>query len=146
MTVPTRAPATAVIPRLDADEALIALIIGAMEANGHAAPSEAARAEHIVWSMSRFRNRSGAVVGSLIARMKALAGSADPAELRAAAARAVPLRLRTAAFAIAADVVLVDGRLERAERQFLVDLARQLRVSQARALAILDVIRMKNRA
>jgi hypothetical protein len=146
MATLARAPAAAAIPRLSADEAFIALIICAMEANGHAAASEAARAEHIVWSMSRFRSRSGAVVGSLIARMKALAGRADPAQLRAAAARAVPSALRTSAFAIAADVVLVDGRLERAERAFLADLGRALRLSRQRAAEILNVMRMKNRA
>jgi hypothetical protein len=85
-------------------------------------------------------------VGSLIARMKALAGRADPAQLRAAAARAVPSALRTSAFAIAADVVLVDGRLERAERAFLADLGRALRLSRQRAAEILNVMRMKNRA
>lgn len=134
------------VPALNADEAFIALVICAMEANGHAAPSEAARAEHIVWSMARFRDRSGGVVGSLIARMKTLVGEADPQLLLNAIGAAIPSHLRQSAFAIAADVTLVDGRLEHLERRFLDDTARVLELSPAVAETTLNVIRVKNRA
>jgi hypothetical protein len=137
---------TAAIPTFNADEAFIGLVICAMEANGHTAPSEAARAEHIVWSMGRFRHRSGAVVGSLIAEMKAIVGDGDPAQILDAVCRAIPANLRQSAFAIAADVTLVDGRLERAERAFLAAAARSLQLSEPAAGSILDVIREKNRA
>jgi hypothetical protein len=60
--------------------------------------------------------------------------------------RALPARLRPAAFAIAADIVLVDGRLERAEGRFLAELARQLRLGAETARRIRDVIRIKNSA
>ena len=134
------------VRRLSADEAFIALIIAAMEANNHTAPEEAARAQHIVWSMSRFRNRSGATVGRLIANMKQFAHDCAPEETIAAACRAIPLPRRAQALAIAADVVLVDGRMQRGERQFLLALAKQLRQTPAQTREILDVIRIKNKA
>jgi hypothetical protein len=63
-----------------------------------------------------------------------------------AAARQIPTRLRRAAFAVAADLVLVDGRLQRGEERFLGGLAADLGVDQATATRILDVLRIKNSA
>jgi len=53
------------IKRLDLDEALIALFIGAMNANDHVAREELARAHHLIWSTKRFRRKSGETVGRL---------------------------------------------------------------------------------
>jgi hypothetical protein len=53
-------------PRLTVDQVFIALLIGAMDANQHVSPEEAARAHHIIWSMKRFRHKSGETVGQLI--------------------------------------------------------------------------------
>ena len=130
--------------RLSADEAFIALMIAAMEANHHTAPEEAARAQHIVSSMSRFRRKNAAAIGRLIATMKQMAHDYDPLEVVTAACRAIPSRLRGAAFAVVADVILVDGRVQSEERRFLQSVASQLGQSPARAKAILDAIRLKN--
>ena len=80
-----RGPVTA----LDADDAFIALLIAAMEASGHTSVAEAARAHHIIWSMRRFRRRSGSSVGRRIERMRALVAQIDSqaARLRLAVAR-----------------------------------------------------------
>jgi len=58
------------VDRLDADDAFIALLIGAMDASGHVSAEEAARAHDIIWSMRRFRHRSGETVGRKIERMR----------------------------------------------------------------------------
>jgi hypothetical protein len=133
-------------PRLTTDEAFIALIIAAMEANNHTAPEEAARAQHIVSSMARFRHRNAATIGRLIATMKQMAHDYDPLEVVTAACRAIPSRLRGAAFAVVADIILVDGRLQSGERQFLRSVATELGRSPTEAKAILDAIRVKNTA
>jgi len=52
----------------------------------------------------------------------------------------------SAAFAVAADLVLWDGRMERLEGRCLRRLTADLGLSQATARAILDVMRMKNGA
>ena len=111
---------------LSADQAFIALIIAAMEANNHAAPEEAARAERMVHSMSRFRRRSRASVGRLIAEMKTFCGATAPAEVVDAACRAIPPRAKTSAFAAVANLLTIDGRIDRAERRFLRDVAQRL--------------------
>lgn len=131
--------------RLSVDEAFIALMIAAMEANGHAAPAEAARAQRIITSMARFRGRP-ATVGRLIARMKRMAGDRAPEEVVAAACGAIPGRLRGPALAVAADLVIVDGRLDAPERKFLSSVATHLGQTRRQARTILDVVRLKNRA
>jgi hypothetical protein len=61
-------------------------------------------------------------------------------------ARHIPTRLRAAAFGLAADLVLADGRMERLEgrfpRQFAVDLGLERHADKT----ILDVMRLKNSA
>ena len=47
------------VSKVDADDAFIALLIAAMDASGHVSAEEAARAHNIIWSMRRFRHRSG---------------------------------------------------------------------------------------
>ena len=108
---------------LDAADAFIALLIAAMDASGHVSAEEAARAHNIIWSMRRFRHRSGETVGRKIERMRTLVETDGASSVIGAAARQMPTRLRQSAFAVAADLVLVDGRMERLEGRFLRGLA-----------------------
>jgi tellurite resistance protein len=131
---------------LDADDAFIALLIGAMDASGHVSAAEAARAHNIIWSTRRFRRRDGDEVGRRIERTKTLIEEHGVAPVIEAGARKIPRRLRPAAFAVAADLVLVDGRMERAEGRFLRQLASDLGLQSGLAKSILDVLRIKNSA
>jgi tellurite resistance protein len=134
------------VPGLDTDDAFIALLIAAMDASGHVSAEEASRAHHIIWSMRRFRHRSGEMVGRKIERMRALIEQHGASRIIEASAKKIPTRLRGAAFALATDLVLVDGRLERSERQFLRRFADHLRLRPETAASVLDVIRIKNSA
>ncbi|MCC7010468.1 MAG: TerB family tellurite resistance protein [Acidobacteria bacterium] len=130
--------------RFTLDEALIALFIGAMNANDHVAPDEAARAQHLIWSTRRFRRKSGDAVGKLTQEMRRLIEDSDAKAVITRAARAVPAKLRPSAFALVADLLLADGELEGRERRFLVGLGGELKLDQAAARRIIDVIVLKN--
>jgi tellurite resistance protein len=132
--------------RLDADDAFIALLIGAMDASGHVSAEEAARAHNLIWSTRRFRRRDGDDVGRRIERTKTLIEQQGAARVIEAAARKIPPRLRPAAFAVAADLGLVDGRMERAEGRFLRQLASDLGLRSEGAKNVLAVLRIKNSA
>jgi tellurite resistance protein len=134
------------VDKLDADDAFIALLIAAMDASGHVSAEEAARAHNIIWSMRRFRHRSGETVGRKIERMRTLVEKHGTLSVIEAAARQIPSRLRPAAFAVATDLVLVDGRMERLEGRFLRQLAADLGLDRQAAKSILDVVRLKNSA
>jgi tellurite resistance protein len=140
----SRRPAAGLLPRLHTDDAFIALLIAAMDASGHVSAEEAARAHHIIWSMRRFRHRSGETVGRTIERVRTLIERHGSSRIVEEAAPKSPSRLRGAAFAVATDLVLVDGRLERAERRFLEGVAAHLRLTPLTARRILDLIRIKN--
>lgn len=129
---------------LTVDQAIIAVIIGSMMANDHVAPEEAERAHHVTWSMRRFRRRSGETVGRLIARVREMIAREGAAEIVQRASKVIPPSLRPSVLAVAADLVLVDGTLQRQERQFLSELARQLKIAPALALQILKIISLKN--
>jgi tellurite resistance protein len=132
------------VKKLEVDEALIALFIGAMDANEHVAREELARAHHLIWSTRRFRRKSGETVGRLIARMKRLVEEQDRAAVMESAARAVPARLRPAAFALVADLLLADGKIDGGERRFLQRLASSFRIPAGLATNVIDVMLVKN--
>ena len=129
---------------LTLDQALIALVIGAMNANEHVAADEAARAHHLIWSTRRFRRKSGEAVGKVIQDMRRLVEEAGADGVITRAARVIPARLRPAAFAVLVDVLLADGRLERSERRFLRNLGDQLKLDEETARQIVDVVALKN--
>jgi hypothetical protein len=131
---------------LDEDDAFIALLISAMDASGQTSAEEAARAHHMIWSMRRFRHRSGDTVGRKIGRIRAMIERHGTPAVIDASAKKIPIRLRRGAFAIAADLVLVDSRMARSEKRFLEGLAVNLRLGSNTAGRILDVIRAKNSA
>jgi hypothetical protein len=130
--------------RLTLDEALLALFIGAMNANDHVAAAEAARAHHLIWSTRRFRRRSGDSVGKLIQDMRTLVEESDAAAMVGRIAKAIPARLREPAFAVVVDLLLADGKLDGRERRFLHGLGSELKLRQDVARQIIDVIVLKN--
>jgi tellurite resistance protein len=129
---------------LSLDEALIALFVGAMNANDHVAADEAARAHHLIWSTRRFRRKSGESVGRLIEDMRELVATSDPREVIERASKAIPARLRSSAFAVLVDLLLADGKLEAKERRFLRELGSDLRLRPDTVERILDVVVIKN--
>jgi uncharacterized membrane protein YebE (DUF533 family) len=115
-----------------------------MMANGHVAPDESERAHHITWSMRRFKRRSGDTVGRLIERVRERIVAEGPAAVVQLASKVIPASMRPSVLAVAADLVLVDGTLQRQERQFLGELSRQLKIAPALSLQILKAIAIKN--
>lgn len=135
---------TPVRGRMSVDEALIALFIGAMNANGHESPDEAARAHHLIWSTQRFRQRAGDEVDRLIGLVRQQLRDGDTQAIIDRAATAIPADLRPAAFAVLVDLLLADGELEKQEQGFLRTLASRLELSPKAGRQIVDVIRLKN--
>jgi tellurite resistance protein len=130
---------------LELDQALIALFIGAMSANDHVAPDEAARAHHLIWSTRRFRRKSGETVGKLIDDMRALLEERDPAAVMELAAKAIPARLRPSAFAVLADLLLADGKMDAQERRFLQRVGLELKMDRETVRQVVEVVLLKNR-
>ncbi len=131
--------------RLDLDTALIALFIAAMNANGHVTRQELARAHHLIWSTQRFRRKTGESVGRRVDRMKRLLEQQDAGEVLDAAARVVPAKLRLSAFAVLADLLLADGKIDARERKFLQRLAVNFNIRARAASQLVEAMLVKNR-
>jgi tellurite resistance protein len=129
---------------LSVDQAIIAVLVESMLANGHASAEEHERAHHAIWSMRRFERRSGETVGRLVEGVRERITLDGGAVVVQQASTIIPPSLRPSVLAVAADLVLVDGTLQRQERQFLGELARQLKIAPALALQILKVVAIKN--
>jgi hypothetical protein len=109
--------------QLSADEAVIALLIAAMESSGNVAAVEAARAAELVRLMPQFRKHARLVVNRMIERMRIYVRDHDDAAIVAAACAAIPARARAAAFMTVAAVLMSDHRLQRREADFLLMLS-----------------------
>jgi len=133
-------------PALGVDEAFIGLFIAAMHANGHMSAAEGARAHHLIWSMRRFRRKSGEDVGRTIEHMRQFVSEHGAGAVLASAGHVIPARLRPSAFALTADLLLSDGTIEPAERRFLNRLAADLRLDMDAARSLVDAMLVKNRA
>jgi hypothetical protein len=99
---------------------------------------------HLIWSTRRFRRKSGEAVGRLIDRMKTLLEEHDAEGVVDIAARAIPARLRPSAFAIVADLVLADGKIDARERRFLRRLAVNFKTNARVATKVIEVMLLKN--
>jgi tellurite resistance protein len=108
------------------------------------AREELARAHHLIWSTKRFRRKSGETVGRLIDRMKRLLEEQEATAVMEAAARAIPARLRPSAFAIVADLLLADGRIDARERKFLQRLAVNFNIRARVANHVIEAMLVKN--
>lgn len=126
------------------DQAIIAVLVGSMMANDHVSPDESERAHHITWSMRRFKRRSADTVGRLIERVRERVVAEGPAAVVQLASKVIPASMRPSVLAVAADLVLADGTLQRQERQFLGELSRQLKIAPTLSLQILKAISIKN--
>jgi tellurite resistance protein len=115
-----------------------------MTANHHVSREELARAHHLIWSTKRFRRKSGETVGRLIDRMKRLLEAEDVAAVMERAAQTVPSALRPSTFALVADLLLADGKMDARERKFLHPLATNFNLRPRVADDVIAAILVKN--
>ncbi|MEK0178497.1 MAG: hypothetical protein EAZ98_18780 [Oscillatoriales cyanobacterium] len=80
----------------------------------------------------------------LFNKVRNLSDLYNPAELFAAAKNTLNPQLRATAFAIATDLVLVDGIFTQEEKEFLVELAEALDISDELGNKIMEVMTIKN--
>lgn len=134
-----------VLPKLSVDEALIALLVAAIETNQHASPEEAARAEQAVHDVPRLRRLSRIRRGEIIERMKTAVGDHGAAAVMTAATHQLPPALQQTAMIAIASVMLTHG-LDRAESAALLDVAAHFGFSPQDTAAAIDEARRRQAA
>lgn len=131
---------------LTVDQAVIAVLVAAMDANQHVSRDEAERAHHIIWSMRRFRRKPAETVNRSVERVRTRVEDDGAGAVLREAARLIPAKLRPSVFAAAVDLMLSDNRMEPDERRFVTRLAAALKVRSATAATIVRVMLIKNGA
>ena len=131
--------------RLSRAEAVAAILVAAVAADGELSVAESARLNGLLASSRLLPpnppDGNPNVVESALA---VLTDHGLPATLRACA-EALPATLRPTAFAQATDLVLSDARVGQREKAFIDALREALRIDDALALQIVDVMLIKNR-
>ena len=125
-------------------EAFAAVVVGAFKTDGRVAPEEAVRVNEIFNSSKLFREPPAEPVHAVLNRVLELFRVHGPEVVLARAAHVLPLALRPPVFAIAVDLVLVDGEAGVEERRFIDGLQALLNISDEDAMKIVDVIIVKN--
>jgi hypothetical protein len=134
------------LTHLSAREAFAAILIAAARADGTVSATEADRIEQVLSSMRMYRDCDRDALRPLIRELiQVVAVENDPVVVHAAAA-AIPRHLGACVMALAADIVLSDGRVRPGEHQFLGDLQRELSLDDRMTRTIFDVMLMKNSA
>ena len=76
--------------------------------------------------------------------MKRLIEEQEPSAVMAAAAGAIPAKLRPSAFAIVADLLLADGKIDARERKFLQRVAVDFNIEARVARQVIEAMLVKN--
>ena len=76
--------------------------------------------------------------------MKKLLEEQEPSVVLEAAAKVIPAKLRPSAFAIVADLLLADGKIDARERKFLQRLAVNFNIRARVASHVIEAMLVKN--
>lgn len=127
---------------LNPSEALIAISVLAVAADGQISEEErqTLAANHI----RLFSSYAGEHFQEVFKKVLNLSSAYSPAEVFRAAKKTLNSGLRATAFAIATDLVLVDGILTKEEKEFLVELAEALEIPDELGQKIIEVMTLKN--
>jgi hypothetical protein len=132
-------------PAVSIDEAMVVVMFGAVLSDGLIGVEEATRIDDIVAASPLKWRRDTAetkVMGALAARLFAMRGTDA---VLAICAETIPHELHATAFALAADLMLVDGQVGPWERSYIDNLQRAFMIDDDVALRIVEVLLIKNR-
>ena len=126
-------------------ESLAAICLVAIASDGYLSDQEGKEMTMLLSRMQLFRSYSNDVMQRLMDRLMSLLKQQGPSNLINLAKASLPHDLRPTAFALATDLVLVDGAVTPQEQAFLDDLYRILEIPGDTALQIVQVMTIKNR-
>ena len=127
-------------------EAVTAILVAAVAADGTLVEQEAERLNALLPSMRLFRQTSAAHLQRLTETALDIIGSTGPDALLPACAEVIPESLRAPLFALAVELVIVDGEVSQTETRFVDSLKSALGIDDEIAANIIEVLLIKSRA
>lgn len=133
--------------QFDDQQAVMAIVLGAIAADGDIADDELHRMR-LMCSLSPLfarntREQDDRVIDYCVQAFRQT--NWDTEQVVAKAAEALAPSLRETAFAFACDMLLADGTVTSSEESFLIDLAGRLSVPDATVQAVVDTTIIRNR-
>jgi hypothetical protein len=133
-------------PALTLREAAATVLVAAVAVDGAVAPEEAARLNAQLSCMRLYRQVPGEHMQALVDTAAQLAARTPLDELLSACAAVIPGHLRPAVFALAVELVFMDGEVAPREKAFVDVLQAALALNDETALKIVEVLLIKSRA
>ena len=129
---------------LTKQEAFAGILLSAIASDGHVSDEEAQGMWTILGRMKMFDNWAPDKFNHMMNRLLGILKREGHQKLMSRSAEALPEKLRPTAFCAACDLVLADGVVEDAEKEFLDELQGLLEISGDQALSIVEVMILKN--
>lgn len=129
---------------LSPQEVVVGILLAAGKADARLSPVEFARIDQALASMRLFRNEPPEQVTALAQKMAGIIAAQGPSAIIAQAATLLPPELRATTFVLATDLVLADGQADDAERASIDNLQTALKLDEAFALKVVEVMIVKN--
>jgi len=131
--------------KLNAPEGFAGVAFCAVAADGVLTEEEQLGLVTTMSRMKLYQGMSQRQIGAVFEKLIKVARSDGVEVLLQRSAEALPPELRETAFAVAADLVMADGHIASAERQFLEKIQKSLGIVDTDALKIVEVIQVKNK-
>ena len=135
------APATPVTVQ----EAIASLLVAAITIDGEVNADEAVRIGGVLSTSHLLRQAGDGAMGALANRAITLLTEHGLPAILTGCAKVIPSDLRPTVFALATDLALADGRIGDREKAFIDELQAVLRIDEATAVKIVEVLLIKNR-
>ena len=132
-------------PILRVPDAIAAILVASVAADGDLNPEEAIRLNSILSTTRVLREAGNGSMQGLADRAIGLLTDYGLPAVLVACAKAIPVDLRPTTFALATDLVLADGRIGDREKTFIDELQAVLDLDDPTARKIVDVLLIKNR-
>lgn len=127
------------------EEAYAGILVGATACDGHIADEEVQGLFTVLARMKLYQKFTEKHWSTMMNRLLGVLKRDGVEELVQRSSQALPAELRQTAFANACDMVLADGVVEQAEKEFLASLQRALGIPGDEALTIVQVMITKNK-
>jgi uncharacterized tellurite resistance protein B-like protein len=127
-------------------EAAMTVLVGAVAADGIVGPFEGDRLHELLSSTRLFRQVPPDHLQRLMENALDLVTHTPADDLLPACAAVIPPDLRAALYALAVELVFVDGAIAEREKQFCSKLQAAFAIDDETAMGIVEVLLIRNRA
>lgn len=127
-------------------QAAATVLVAAVTSDDGVAPQERTRLIAQLSTMRIYRQASAEDLQAIMGAATAAVAQYGTEELLTACATAIPEELRAAIFALAVELVFVDGRVTEREKRFVDALQAALEIDDATAMSVVRVLLIKSRA